>query len=209
MDVELLTRGNSSSLHCSLHNATQVNGLTHNFYRYPARMSPNLAQEVIAQMTSPDDVVLDPFMGGGTTIVEALASGRRSIGIDLNPLATFVATVKTTPLSGRDISILTGWAKQLPLGDHRSSHVDTTLLDPRVKNLPAQLIHSFEGLLCQVLELPFPRQRRFARCALLSLGQWAVDGKAAVTDPIELKNQFEEIVQEMDCRTWATDASSG
>src|ERR1051325_1667155 len=35
-------------------------------------------------------VVLDPFMGGGTTIVEALRLGCKSIGIDLNPVAWFV-----------------------------------------------------------------------------------------------------------------------
>src|SRR5438445_1215049 len=35
-------------------------------------------------------VVLDPFMGGGTTVVEALRLGCKVIGVDLNPLACFV-----------------------------------------------------------------------------------------------------------------------
>lgn len=38
-------------------------------------------------------LVLDPFMGGGTTVVEALRLGCRVVGIDLNPIAWFV--VKT------------------------------------------------------------------------------------------------------------------
>src|SRR5687768_8259008 len=86
----------------SLHSTRLISGLTHNFYRYPARMSPELAHAVITQFSNPDDIILDPFMGGGTTIVEALANGRRAIGIDLNPLAAFVTLVKTTPLSYDD-----------------------------------------------------------------------------------------------------------
>jgi len=39
-------------------------------------------------------VILDPFMGGGTTVIEALRLGCKVIGIDLNPVAWFI--VKTT-----------------------------------------------------------------------------------------------------------------
>jgi hypothetical protein len=45
---------------------------------------------------------MDPFMGGETVIVEALASGRSTVGIDINSLAHFITTVKTTPLSQED-----------------------------------------------------------------------------------------------------------
>ena len=40
-------------------------------------------------------VVLDPFMGGGTTVVEALRLGCKPIGIDLNPVAWFVVKTET------------------------------------------------------------------------------------------------------------------
>ena len=45
--------------------ATPVRGLTHNFYRYPARFSPVFARTIIERFSEPGDVVLDPFMGGG------------------------------------------------------------------------------------------------------------------------------------------------
>ncbi len=61
-----------------------ISGLTHCFYNYPARFSPKFANTIIRQFSKPGDVVLDPFMGGGTTIVEAMALGRRAIGIDIN-----------------------------------------------------------------------------------------------------------------------------
>jgi adenine-specific DNA methylase len=37
-----------------------------------------------------DNVVLDPFMGGGTTIIEGLRLGCKVIGVDVNPVAWFV-----------------------------------------------------------------------------------------------------------------------
>ena len=61
--------------------AAPVSGLTHNFYRYPARFSPAFVGEAIFALSSPGDWVMDPFVGGGTTLVEALTrsacSGKR------------------------------------------------------------------------------------------------------------------------------------
>ena len=74
--------------------SAHVQGLTHDFYKYPARFSPQFVQLILDNLTQPGDYVLDPFMGGGTTIIEAIASGRRAIGSDLNELSHFVSTVK-------------------------------------------------------------------------------------------------------------------
>jgi putative DNA methylase len=43
-------------------------------------------------------VVLDPFMGGGTTVVEALRLGFRVVGIDLNPVAWFIVKTEVEPV---------------------------------------------------------------------------------------------------------------
>lgn len=43
-------------------------------------------------------VVLDPFMGGGTTIVEALRLGCKVVGIDLNPVAWFIVKTEVEPV---------------------------------------------------------------------------------------------------------------
>jgi hypothetical protein len=90
-----------------------VSGLTHNFYRYPARFSPVFTRVAIETFTSPGDLVLDPHVGGGTTLFEALASGRHAIGIDISPLAEFVAKVKTTVFSEAELDRLAAWAKSL------------------------------------------------------------------------------------------------
>jgi adenine-specific DNA methylase len=45
-----------------------------------------------------DKVILDPFMGGGTTVVEALRLGCRVIGNDLNPVAWFIVKTEVEPI---------------------------------------------------------------------------------------------------------------
>ena len=60
----------------AVHSKATVSGFTHNFYNYPARFSPLFAETVIDIFTEPGDLVLDPFMGGGTTLVAARLSGR-------------------------------------------------------------------------------------------------------------------------------------
>ena len=92
-------------------NADPISGLTHNFYRYPARFSPEFAKQAVLAFSEPGDLVLDPFMGGGTTLVEALVAGRNVVGIDLSPLATFVSEVKTTPLGEKSLEKTLTWAE--------------------------------------------------------------------------------------------------
>ena len=88
-----------------------ISGLTHNFYRYPARFSPKFVREIIDLFSKPGDVILDPFVGGGTTLVEALISNRHSIGFDVSPIASFVSQAKTILLSKADIAKITTWAE--------------------------------------------------------------------------------------------------
>jgi adenine-specific DNA methylase len=45
-----------------------------------------------------DKIVLDPFMGGGTTVVEALRLGCKVIGVDVNPVAWFIVKKSIEPV---------------------------------------------------------------------------------------------------------------
>lgn len=65
--------------------------LTHGFHAYPARMHPVLARELLVRFSERGDVVLDPFAGSGTVLIEALVAGCRAQGVDLSPLASRVA----------------------------------------------------------------------------------------------------------------------
>ncbi len=196
-DVELHDDAREVRLLESLHSMRSAEGLTHNFYRYPASMSPYLAREAIEQFTKLGDVILDPFVGGGTTVVEALAAGRRAVGIDLNPIATFVTSVKTTPLSDRDARTIRDWVHCLDLETGVFNHdVDAEL---RTKNMPISTSRIFERALEAVGRLPFRRQQLFVRCALLRLGQWAIDCKSTFPDQRMMKDRLCAFVDEMIC----------
>lgn len=67
----------------------------HGFHSYPARLHPTTAASVITGLSAPNQTVLDPFCGSGTSLVEARRLGRRGIGSDLNPLALELCWLKT------------------------------------------------------------------------------------------------------------------
>jgi site-specific DNA-methyltransferase (adenine-specific) len=52
---------------------------------HPAVYPEFIVQELIKLLTRPNDIVLDPFVGSGTTCVAAKKLGRHYIGIDINP----------------------------------------------------------------------------------------------------------------------------
>lgn len=70
---------------------------THALHLYPARMHPEIARRVIAKYASDRHrVVLDPFVGSGGVLLEAILNGNNAIGIDINPFAILLSKVKTT-----------------------------------------------------------------------------------------------------------------
>ena len=163
-----------------------VAGLTHNFYKYPARFSPKFVRAVIEIFSQPGDLILDPFMGGGTTLVEALALGRHSIGTDINSLAVFVAEAKTTLLDDRELAAIDRWGTRLrrlvnmqgssvSFGDwadngyHR--HLDTAGT--------WRLRKSIGQALGSALRLGSPKLQAFGRCVVLRTAQWALDARKA------------------------------
>ena len=52
---------------------------------YHGNCIPQIPNHLLRRFTKPGDIVLDPFIGGGTTAVEAARLGRRYIGIELSP----------------------------------------------------------------------------------------------------------------------------
>ena len=149
---------------------SRVRGYTHDFYKYPARFAPSFARFILDSLTEPGDYVLDPFMGGGTTIVEAVASGREVIGSDVNELARFVTRVKTTPLSCQDITEVRGWVQDVRAGA-AAMNPDTQPSESPVANMLVAAYGFFAMATKLVEDLRFRRRRQFARCALVRVGQ--------------------------------------
>jgi hypothetical protein len=171
-----------NSLIEAINDRSVVTGLTHDLYRYPARFSPTFARTAIDLFTEPGDTVLDPFMGGSTSIVEAMAMGRNAVGVDINQLSIFLARVKTLILDDGQLASLKAWADltipelspQKPVVRHQH-YLDLGYqanMPWRFRKFAEQAINSAADLLDHEL-LPV------ARCIVLKAIQWAVDCKKA------------------------------
>ena len=67
----------------AVYSQERVTGLTHDFYKYPARFSPQFCRAAIDVFSNPGDLITDPFAGGGTSLVESRVAGRLSVGTDI------------------------------------------------------------------------------------------------------------------------------
>ncbi|MGC8781568.1 MAG: DNA methyltransferase [Anaerolineae bacterium] len=68
----------------------------HDWYRFVLSFPPHLVRNYLREFG--DDrriVVLDPFCGTGTTLIEAKLAGLPGIGLEANPFACFASSVKT------------------------------------------------------------------------------------------------------------------
>jgi hypothetical protein len=182
-----------------------VSGLTHRFYRYPARFSPTFAATAIAQFSKPGDLILDPQMGGATAIVEGMRLGRRAAGCDLNSLAVFVARVKTTLVSIPERAALERWADEVVpslLYSHTPEDLDRVVCVRRTRNLTLPFARPLKKVMALALftlddSLPTATARDFARCALLNVGQWALNGRTRRISAGEFRRKLSTTVKEM------------
>ena len=71
-------------------NARNLYDVTHGFHPYPGRFHPDLPKLLLKQFPA-GSKVFDPFMGGGTVLLEGLLWQHQVLGNDLNPVANMVA----------------------------------------------------------------------------------------------------------------------
>lgn len=87
-------------------NVRSIEQWTHGYHRYPAKFLPNLVKKIIEDYTQKDDLVADFFAGCGTTLVESKVHGRRSIGVDINPVAELITKAKINPIEPKKLEKL-------------------------------------------------------------------------------------------------------
>ncbi|MFX0201734.1 MAG: DNA methyltransferase [Candidatus Hodarchaeota archaeon] len=68
----------------------------HQWYSFIQAFSAQLVRHVLSKFSHSSGLILDPFVGTGTTCVECKILGIPSVGIDVNPMALFASRVKTT-----------------------------------------------------------------------------------------------------------------
>lgn len=181
-----------------------ISGSTHNFYRYPARFSPRFAAAAIHHFSQPGDLVLDPYMGGGTAVVEGLAAGRRVVGNDLNSLAAFITKVKITSLVEAENTAIRHWAwEKVPKLSYRlpPEELRPFVDSEKTKNLSlvrARFIKkAVAAALASITNLPTENAQNFAKCALLRVAQWALDGRQRHTPLSDFRARLQATTHEM------------
>lgn len=181
-----------------------VTGWTHNFYRYPARFSPRFAAAAIQCFSRPSELILDPYMGGGTTVVEGIAAGRSVVGNDLNSLAAFITKVKVTTLADTEVVAIKRWSKKdVPnLSYHQPADELNPFIDPlKTRNLSLLrgrfIKKAVAAALASIEDLPTQNARDFAKCIVLRVTQWALDGRKQHTPLKDFREKLSATTCEM------------
>lgn len=91
--------------------------------KYRGNWSPYIPRNVILRYSNEGDTVLDQFVGGGTTAVEARLTHRNFLGIDINPDAVAVSTKKC------EFDFETPYTYKITLGDARNLDLPNESVD--------------------------------------------------------------------------------
>ena len=165
----------------------------HRWYRFVLSFPPHLVQNYLSRFgVEIGDMVLDPFAGTGTTLIEAKKAGINSLGIESNPMAHFASSVKANwqtdtenlrvfaakvadEASGEEARIPLGVDGELPLFVNGKSiarmlrqlnpEASKLLLKDSISPLP---LHRSLGLLACIDSLGTAEEARFGRLALAS-----------------------------------------
>ncbi|MCC6574622.1 MAG: hypothetical protein IT462_12635 [Planctomycetes bacterium] len=177
----------------ALHIQAKVSDSTHTFYKYPARFSPEFARAVIENFSSVGDLVVDPFCGGGTSVVEALRLGRRVIGSDLNLLATFVAKTKAVPLGEH------ARHQAAAVADHvytaRTTTFPKACREHYLKYVPSAASQWAAAAISAVKDYArSPKVARFVRLAVLRTAQLTLDARDTAPTGRQLDECFGEVL---------------
>lgn len=73
---------------------------------YRGNWAPQIPRNLILRFTKKGDLVLDPFVGGGTTMIETWLTDRRGVGVDISTHALRTATARIKELKEKDSALL-------------------------------------------------------------------------------------------------------
>lgn len=202
--VDDLPEEEQAALVAAARDGSPVRGLTHGYYKYPARFSPTFASATIKAFTKPGDLVLDPHVGGGTTLVEALASGREAVGVDISSLAEFITNVKCTVYSEAELETLERWAGKIAsavdihkpsvaISDYQELGYYKHLDHPSRWRFRKAIEQSIEA----AVKLGTPRMEAFGRCVVLRSAQWALDGRSKLATIEDFRRTLVETADDM------------
>lgn len=146
---------------------------THCFHTYPAMMIPQISRELISRMGVKGGLLLDPYCGTGTSLVEAKIAGMNSIGTDLNPLARLIAKSKTVDYSTTKLkSVIDSFLNDLEsilrenLPFKEFDELESVSFSRLLDWFPAKSVGDIMATLAVIDKLPDDRYTDFLRVSL-------------------------------------------
>jgi DNA modification methylase len=116
----------------------------HDWYRFVLSFPPHLVRDYIQKFDlNQNSVVLDPFCGTGTTLVEAKLAGMNTIGLEGNPFPHFASSIKTDwSLNAEELSQRAQQVAEKALAILKSQGIDDNLSFGNLKDLELKTLSS-------------------------------------------------------------------
>ncbi|MEN6387259.1 MAG: DNA methyltransferase [Phycisphaerales bacterium] len=121
---------------------------------YRGNFAPQIARNIIEMYSQKGETILDPMVGGGTTIIEAKLLVRNAIGLDINPKAVELTkeALKFNHHPASEQKVKQGDARDLSFIDDNS--IDLVLTHPPYLNIIKYSEEKIEGDISHIGSLP-------------------------------------------------------
>jgi len=142
----------------------------HRWYIFPHSFTSDFVHALMDEWElGPDDHVLDPFAGAGTTILAAKEKGVSATGYDLSPLAVFVARAKIANYRVEQLENI--WTRLVSsFNPTQWNGVSREYPELVCKALPGKLLWAFDAIDRGITNVPASKtERGFFRLALLGI----------------------------------------
>ena len=103
--------------------------------KYRGNFSPYVAKNIILRYSKPNDLVLDQFVGGGTTLIECKLNNRNAIGIDINPNAVDITKEKLKFGCDNNVNIDVKLGNACNLQEVKDNSIDLICTHPPYANI--------------------------------------------------------------------------
>ncbi len=193
----------------TLWQAAQSNDLVprsvHAYYRYPARFSLTFAATAIEELSRPGELILDPFLGGSTSLVAAVGSSRSFVGTDINAISIFIGRAMLARHDDDAQASLQQWlAVQRKRWSYRQPGFVDTSNDPRLTNAvniqTKAIIKAAGQVLASIKELDKEQLQQTATCALLKTCQWALDSTRDIPSLEAFRQRYSDVLSILSTR---------
>ena len=143
------------------------NAPVHEWFKYREGFAGVLIDELIDDSNlQKDDMVVDPFVGSGTTLVSSVSKGFDAIGIDVNPMSAVISKVKSTSYLDEDLNRVSEFLNELP---SLVKNQDEPIVEPVSKYFPIENYKTLKKIYTLIERIKSSKEFDILFCGYLSI----------------------------------------